>query len=65
MGEEVTVLEDMVKEGFSEMLMFRQSAKKIERTSWAEICGKAWRKSKNKDHGLTAWLVLSREVRYG
>lgn len=27
-GEEVTVLEDMVKEGFSEMLMFRQSAKK-------------------------------------
>lgn len=45
-------LEDMVKEGFSEMLMFRQCPKKIERTSWVEICRKAWRKSKNKDHGV-------------
>lgn len=63
MGQEVMGLEDMGKEGFSEMLMFRQSPKKIERTSWVEICGKAWRKSKNKDHGLTAWLVPSREVR--
>ena len=63
MGEEFMVLEDIVKEGFSEMLTFRQSPKRIERTSWAEICGKAWKKSKNKDHGLTAWLVHSCEVR--
>lgn len=56
-------LEDMVKEGFSEMLMFRQCPKNIERTSWWKSAGKLGGRARTKTTGLTVWLVPSREVR--
>lgn len=60
----VPVLKAVVREGFSEMLIFEQSPKKSERASQAEIWGDKWRKkSKDEDRGMAAWLVPSCGVR--
>lgn len=63
MGEEVMGLEDMVKEGFSEMLMFRQCPKKLREQAGWKSAGKLGGRARTKTTGLTVWLVPPREVR--